>query len=269
MPVYWFAVSQVLRPDAPAAILIFVIIHGLVYPSSNGYNSYMDRDTGPVGGIEKPLLPQPQLLKLCNLMDIVSVLLGLLISRYFAIGLLLYILASRAYSSRRIRIKKYPFAGYLIVMLCQGALVFFLVYHGCHPNRTLAVPLGGVLAAALMIGGFYPLTQIYQHEADRLDGVRTISSVLGIRGTFVFTAVVYTIAMLVMALFLLLSLEIKEFLAYATIMLPVIVYFAWWASACWKNPARANFSGTMRMSLTAAICSNLGFIVVFLMHVWP
>ncbi len=228
----------------------------------------MDRDTGPVGGIANPLPPEPQLLKICNAMDFVSVILGFAVSVYFAFGLIIYIFFSRAYSSRQIRIKKYPFAGYFTVMLCQGALVFFLVYHGSHPAQTLSVPGGGILAAALLIGGFYPLTQIYQHEADSLDGVRTISSVLGIRGTFVLTAVVYTLAMSVLGGFLLLSLEIKEFALYATFMLPVVVYFAWWAVQCWKNPAKADFSHTMRMSVVAAACSNLGFIVVFLMHVW-
>ncbi len=268
MPVYWFAMSQVVHPDAVRGILIFFILHLLVYPASNGYNSYMDRDTGPVGAIQKPLLPEPQLLKVCNTMDIISLGLGLAVSGWFAAGLLVYILASRAYSSRSIRLKKYPFAGYLLVLICQGALVFFLVYHGAHPRLTLQVPPGGMLAAALLIGGFYPLTQIYQHEADRLDGVRTISAVMGIRGTFVFTAIVYTLAMSALAIFLFLSLEIKEFVCYATFMAPVVVYFVWWWAVCWKNPAKADFSGTMRMSVIAATCSNLGFIVAFLMHVW-
>jgi len=267
MPVYWFALSQVVHPDPLRAILIFFILHGLVYPASNGYNSFMDRDTGPVGGLANPPAPQAQLLKICNRMDIASVVLGLTVSFYFAFGLSVYILASRAYSSRTIRLKKHPFAGYLIVMLCQGSLVFLLVYHGSHPRLTMAVPPGGILAAGLLIGGFYPLTQIYQHEADRLDGVKTISAVLGIRGTFIFTAAVYAVAMTVLATFLLLSLEIKEFAVYATLMLPVLVYFIWWAVRCWKDPLMADFSRTMRMSVLAAGCSNLGFIVAFLMHV--
>jgi hypothetical protein len=29
---------------------VFVILHLLLYPASNGFNSYHDRDTGPVGG---------------------------------------------------------------------------------------------------------------------------------------------------------------------------------------------------------------------------
>jgi 1,4-dihydroxy-2-naphthoate octaprenyltransferase len=38
----------------------------------------------------------------------------------------------------------------------------------------------GMIAASLLIGGFYPLTQIYQHRQDKEDGVRTLSMLLGL-----------------------------------------------------------------------------------------
>src|ERR1700684_1733623 len=55
MPVYWFALSQVVNPDIKRALLIFIILHILIYPSSNGFNSYMDRDEGSIGGLKSPL----------------------------------------------------------------------------------------------------------------------------------------------------------------------------------------------------------------------
>src|SRR4029077_18349443 len=61
MPVYWFALGQVGDKDRVRAFLIFIILHLLVYPASNGYNSYMDRDDSPIGGLEHPLQPTRQL----------------------------------------------------------------------------------------------------------------------------------------------------------------------------------------------------------------
>src|SRR6266498_1710845 len=95
----------------------------------------------------------------------------------------------------------YPIAGYLIVVIFQGAVTFFMVYHGASIHKTLQVPPAGILAAGLLIGGFYPLTQVYQHEADKKDGVITISAILGYRGTFIFTGIVYTLAMSLLAWF--------------------------------------------------------------------
>jgi 1,4-dihydroxy-2-naphthoate octaprenyltransferase len=268
MPVYWFALSQVVDRDWGHALLIFLILHGLVYPASNGYNSYMDRDTTPIGGLEHPLQPTRQLFRVTVIMDLVALALGCFIGLYFVAGLAVYILASRAYSFRGIRLKKYPFIGWLTVISCQGALVFFLVFQGSHKAGASADTWSvapAMLASSLLLGGFYPLTQIYQHEADRLDGVRTLSLVLGYRGSFIFTGLIYGVAFFVLAYYFFLTLQIKEFYVLATCMLPVVVYFLLWAVKVWRDPAAASFANTMRMNLIASVCTNAGFIAVLAM----
>jgi 1,4-dihydroxy-2-naphthoate octaprenyltransferase len=266
MPVYWFALSQVVRPNAGRALLIFIILHMLIYPSSNGFNSYMDRDEGSIGGLKSPLQPTRQLIYVSLMMDGLALILGFFVSIYFVLAALIYILASRAYSARSVRLKKYPVAGFLTVVICQGALVFFMVYHGSHALLSPHVPALGMISASFLIGGFYPLTQIYQHEADARDGVRTISAQLGLRGTFIFCGIAYGIAFITLAFFFLSSLEIKEFLVFTTSMLPVLVYFIVWATQVWQNPSRADYRHTMRMNSVASICTSIGFILVFLMQ---
>ena len=267
MPVYWFALSQVVDRSWGRALLIFIILHVLVYPASNGYNSYMDRDEGPIGGLAHPLQPTRQLFWVTLFMDLLAVALGFIIGVWFVAGLVVYILASRAYSYRGIRLKKRPFIGWLTVISCQGALVFFMVYQGSHPaaagDASLQAPVEAMIACSLLLGGFYPLTQIYQHDADRRDGVRTLSMVLGYRGSFIFTGLIYGIAFLILGHYLWSTyLRPKEFLVLATCMLPVIVYFLMWAFKVWRDPAQANHSNTMRMNLLASVCTNAGFVAV-------
>jgi 1,4-dihydroxy-2-naphthoate octaprenyltransferase len=266
MPVYWFALSQVVRPNAGRALLIFIILHILIYPSSNGFNSYMDRDEGSIGGVKSPLQPTRQLIYVSLVMDGLALILGFFVSIYFVLAAFIYILASRAYSARSVRLKKYPIIGFLTVVICQGALVFFMVYHGSHSLLSLHVPTLGMICASLLLGGFYPLTQIYQHEADARDDVRTISAQLGLRGTFIFCGIVYGIAFITLAFFFLISLEIKEFLVFTTCMLPVLVYFIVWAAQVWQNPSKADYRHTMRMNSVASLCSSVGFILVFMMR---
>lgn len=268
MPVFWFALSQTVERDWGRAVLIFFILHGLVYPASNGYNSYMDRDTTPIGGLANPQAPTRQLFWVTLAMDVAALVLGCFIGSGFTVGLAAYILASRAYSYRGIRLKKYPVTGWLTVSCCQGALIFWLVYQGSHrpgAEADLRSVAPAMLAASLLLGGFYPLTQIYQHAADRQDGVRTLSMVLGYRGSFIFTGLVYAAAFLVLAWYFLFTLQIKEFYVLATCMLPVIVYFLIWAIKVWRDPAAANFANSMRMNLLASICTNAGFIAVLVM----
>jgi len=262
LPVYLFSLSRVAYTNWWHALLIFAILHLLVYPASNGYNSYMDRDQTSIGGIKNPMPPTLELYIVTLIMDAVAVILSFFISWPFALGILLYILASRAYSYRGIRLKKYPFAGYLTVVIFQGAVTYWLVYHGCHEPVTLQVPGSGMLAASLLIGGFYPLTQVYQHEADAKDGVKSISRRLGYRGTFVFTAIVYTMALMVLAYHFFYELDGDKFIVLATCMLPVLVYFFIWARKVWKNVSAASFANTMRMNLLASVCTNTGFLIL-------
>ncbi|MBX3254169.1 MAG: UbiA prenyltransferase family protein [Chitinophagaceae bacterium] len=266
MPVYWFALSQVAYINFTHTIIIFFILHLLIYPASNGYNSYMDRDTGSIGGVKHPMQPTLQLLYVTIAMDVISILAGFMISVYFAGGLLAYVLVSKAYSYRKIRLKKHPFAGYLAVVVFQGAVTFWLVYHGCSVNKTLNVPIVPMVVASLLIGGFYPLTQIYQHQEDRKDGVTTISYKLGYRGTFLYCGLIYGMAFMLLAYYFFYTLQQTAFYIFSTGMLPVLIYFLIWAKKVWHNNKAADYEHTMRMNTIASVCTNIVFIVIFLIN---
>jgi 1,4-dihydroxy-2-naphthoate octaprenyltransferase len=261
-PLYFFALSQVPEINWYKAALVFVILHLLIYPASNGYNSYMDRDTGSIGGLEKPPPPSKELYYLSIVMDLTAILLSFLITPLFVVLALLYIGASKAYSYRGIRLKKYPVIGYLTVIIFQGALTFAGVYYGSHVNHPLWVPWQGMVICALLIGGFYPLTQIYQHQQDMDDGVATISYKLGYTGTFMFCAIVYALAFVFMAQFFIMQQQGNQFLLVSIFFVPVIVYFIGWFLQVRKDNRSANFKNTMRMTWLAAICTNMAFIIL-------
>jgi 1,4-dihydroxy-2-naphthoate octaprenyltransferase len=261
-PLYFFALSQVPEINWVNAGLIFFILHFLIYPASNGYNSYMDRDTDSIGGLEKPPPPSRELYRVTILLDITAILLCLLISPLFAAFAMIYIGASKAYSYRGIRLKKYPVIGYLTVIIFQGALTFALVYYGSHARHSFDIPWQGMMVCALLIGGFYPLTQIYQHQQDLADGVETISYKLGYRGTFVFCALVYALAFIFMAQLFIVHRQVKQFLVVSILFLPVIVYFIRWYLEVRKDETAANFQNTMKMTWLAAACTNLAFIIL-------
>jgi 1,4-dihydroxy-2-naphthoate polyprenyltransferase len=266
MPVYLFALTQTADINWTNALLAFVVLHLLVYPASNGYNSYMDRDETPIGGVQHPLQPTRQLFYITILMDITALAAAGFISLYFAFGLLLYILASRAYSYRGIRLKKYPILGFLTVVVFQGACTFWLVYHGSSPTLPIHFPISGMLTASLLIGGVYPLTQIYQHQADKADGVHTLSYLLGYKGTFIFSAVMYGLAMLLLGYTFISAMRVVQLTVLVLFFLPIFIYFLWWASKVWKDDGAADFKHTMRMNGLASIFTNLGFLTVLILQ---
>ncbi len=266
MPLYWFALSQVTAVDSRDAVLAFIILHLLVYPSSNGYNSYMDRDVSSIGGVKDPQQPTRQLYHFTLMMDALALLLSLVVSIYFFVGILLFILASRAYSYRGIRLKQYPFMGYLTVIIFQGALIFFIVKHGCSQEKSLWINGAALLGSSLLIGAFYPLTQIYQHEQDAADGVESISARLGYRGTFIFSASVFAMSMVCLAWYFGNNLELDRFFLIQIFMLPALVYFFWWMKKVFDEPSAANFKNTMTMNLIGSICTNAAFISILIIE---
>lgn len=263
-PIYFFALAQVPQINWFNAVLIFLIIHFLIYPASNGYNSYMDRDTESIGGLEKPPPPSRQLYLVSIVLDSLGILLSLIIGPIFTLVMLFYIGASKAYSYRGIRLKKYPYLGYFIVILFQGAVTFWLVYYGSNVEQDILVPWQGMLICSLLVGGFYPLTQIYQHKQDLDDGVNTISYKLGYIGTFIFCAIVYILAWIFMAQFFISNKHGNQLLVIGIFFIPVIVYFTRWFVLVYKNNKEANFKNTMKMNWLAATCTNISFLILLI-----
>lgn len=266
MPIYWFALSFVEHIYWPRAILIFFLIHVLLYPSSNGYNSYMDRDTTSIGGIKNPMQPTKQLFVATVVMDVIAGCISFFISKWFAVAFITYIICSRLYSYRGIRLKRFAILGYLTVIINQGAVTFFMVYHGADINLNTVIPWQGLIAAACLIGGFYPITQVYQHKADEADNVETISRKLGIRGTFIFCAILYLIAFSILFFYFNQNNQLKYFIILQIFFLPVLVYFLQWVIKVWSDTTKANFENTMKMNWLASTCTNLAFITLLILQ---
>lgn len=262
MPVYFFAISQTQNPPLSVIILIFFILHIFIYPASNGYNSFMDKDEGSIGGLKNPPMATKNLFYASIVFDAIGLTLSLYIDFIFFIGILTYMLVSRAYSWKGIRLKKYPIVGFLSVIIFQGFFMFLLVNTFSTATRVdflfTKTQIINALAASCMLGGVYPLTQIYQHEQDKKSGDITISILLGIKGTFIFSVAMFLLA----GLFLFLSLPSFKFLIFQIFLLPVVFVFAIWMYKCFQNPNEATFENMMRMNIVSAFCMNICFIVL-------
>jgi len=264
LPVFLFALSQSPFVNWKNAVFVFLILHLLVYPSSNGYNSYMDKDETPIGGLKKPLLPTKELFYTTVIMDIAAIVFSTLINGLFALGILLYILASRAYSYRRIRLKRYPVIGFLTVFIFQGALIFFSTYRAVYSKQNLHVPVLPCIISSFLIGALYPLTQIYQHLEDKQDGVISISYLLGKKGTFIFSMLLFLSATFLLYLRFKQVGELNHFYWYLLIMMPVVLFFLYWMMKVWRNEKAANFRNSLWMNVLSTVCTTIFFITLIL-----
>jgi len=243
----------------------FIALHLFIYPSSNAYNSYQDSDEGSIGLIKTPLKTSKNLFYITILFDFIGLLL-LFLSVYWKGFLLfaLYILASRLYSWRGLRLKQYPILGFLTVFVFQGAVIYLaLLLSFGHGITEYEVKMA--ITSSFLFGGAYPLTQIYQHESDKKDGVKTISMTLGINGTFIFSGALFLIGFIG----LIYCNNFKQFSTnwyYSLVyVLPVLIYFIYWQVLCMKDKSAANFKNTMKAIVLSAICMNLMMITLLLL----
>lgn len=269
MPVYFFALGISPNFTETRMLWSFIIIHLFLYPASNGFNSYFDKDEGSIGGLKNPPPVNKGLYYLSLLFDFVAIILGLIkVSALFAAMLFIYGIISKAYSHPSIRLKKYPIGGWLTVGIFQGFFTFLMCYAGINGfefesliNARVLIP---ALLSTLLLLGTYPMTQIYQHEEDAKRGDRTLSLILGIRGTFLFVLIIFTVAT---------ACYLWYFYSYYTMhygfqflfwLSPVVIFFLIWFVLVFKNPLKANFSYTMWLNFLSALFMNGFFIWFFL-----
>lgn len=268
LPVYIFALGVSPNIGADRIILTFVILHFFIYPASNAYNSYFDKDEGSIGLIKTPPPVTIGLYYTSLIFDFIGIALAWLISMEFALLVFIYGLASKAYSHPGVRLKKYPWLGWLVAGFFQGVFTFYMAYVGINDfgweiALKWKVILPGLLTSAFLWGS-YPMTQIYQHKEDSKRGDNTLSIVLGIKGTFLFTLVTFLLATLGFEYYFLNYHQEKMGIAFLLIMAPTVIYFLIWFALVHRNEKYANFGWTMGLNLISAICLNAFFIYFFL-----
>ena len=268
MPVFLFALSQANTINWQTTILAFVILHLFIFPSSNGYNSYQDRDETSIGGLKYPPKVSENLFYATLLLDIMGVLCALFVSAYFSLFVLIFVLMSRAYSYRNVRLKKYPVIGFLTVFIFQGAFVYLMASSAITDfSIDTFFTLNNIICmsvASFFIGSIYPLTQIYQHEADKKDGVISISYKLGYIGTFIFSALLFTTATIFLFYFFHLKHQHIALVLFSLIMIPVVIKLSLWFNKVRRDTVHADFENTMIMNLLTSTCMNLYFLLLIL-----
>jgi len=266
LPVFLFALSQSGQINWVNTILAFLILHVLIFPSSNGYNSFQDRDESSIGGLKYPPKVTSNLYYSTLLMDVLALLVGLFISVYFSLMVFVFIVMSRAYSYRQIRLKKYPVIGFLTVFVFQGAFVYLMASTAISGLNWIGLfSENSILCmgiSSLFIGSIYPLTQIYQHQADKNDGVISISYKLGYTGTFIFSGLLFSVAVLLLFYYFSMKKQSIALIIFLLMMLPVIYKLSIWFAKVRKDTIHASFENTMDMNMLTSSIMNLYFLLL-------
>ncbi|GAB3910174.1 hypothetical protein GCM10028803_49480 [Larkinella knui] len=271
LPVFLFALSQSteLRQgtlDWGRVVAIWAVIHLLLYPASNAYNSYFDKDEGSIGILETPPPVDKTLYTVAWALDLLALVIGVWIGWPFVGYLLIYGLISKAYSHPIIRLKKYPIASWLVIGLFQGGFTYLMTLQAIDdlPIMELTNPrlLLGALLCTLNLLAIYPITQVYQHEEDGRRGDLTMSRLLGIRGTFLNTVIWFALSL--GGFYWYFGGE-PVFWLLPVCLLPGVVYFVFWTIRVFGDSRQADFRSAMTMTLLSGTGLNIFFVLLLIL----
>jgi len=172
--------------------------HVFLYGGLTAYNSYYDRDEGPIGGLRFPPPVSEALLGFSLAVQVAGLILALFVGFTFTILYFIVMVLSVAYSHPRWRWKARPILSLFVVAFGQGAIGFVggWLCGKSPPMRWLGSPdaMLGTAVATLITVGFFPLTQIYQTEEDKARGDRTFAVAFGAKASFRFAVVCLMLA---------------------------------------------------------------------------
>ena len=252
-------------------LLAYLVIHGPLYGGMNAFNSYYDRDEGPIGSLAEPPPIDHTVLWIALACKALALLIGTWLDVRFGLLVALALGFSLGYSHPRWRWKEQPVLAALSVFAFQGVLGVLWGYTAATWLPGEALPLAsiwppgwaaasGVLGAAAWTLGFYPLTGVYQIPLDGPRGVRTLAVALGVAGCFLFAALVAPLGGLGVWLTML---SRGAYLAMAVSALYMVgaAWYVWrWYGVLGTATPRENQRTLMRLSYA----NGLVFTLVFL-----
>jgi 1,4-dihydroxy-2-naphthoate octaprenyltransferase len=256
----------------PHLLLAYLIVHIPLYGGMNAFNSYYDKDEGPIGALLDPPPVNYTVLYVALLCKALALVGGLLLDVRFGLLVAAGIVLSALYSHPFARWKERPLLAALCIFVGQGILGVLWGWTAATWSGGATAPIwppGGlnllaVLSAAAWTLGFYPLTGVYQIENDRRNNIHTLAVALGVGGVFLFAAIVASLGGLGVwiALF-----ERGAYLAMAisgTYLVGATIYTWRWYRRFSKLTTRENQRMLMRLAYANGALFSLLFLALIL-----
>lgn len=180
----------------------FLNVHVLLFGGATAYNSFWDKDEGPIGGLKSP----PKMTKWMWIVSLAIQFIGL--AWAYTIGInysLIYLLSLVLfwlYSTPLARWKGKPLLSLVAIGISTGTNSFLLGYLAGGDNRITFSEDAIAFGVACIILSLYPASQIYQVEEDRKRGDVTFAMKYGLKTVRIFYSIMFLIGASTLSFFL-------------------------------------------------------------------
>jgi 4-hydroxybenzoate polyprenyltransferase len=185
----------------------WLALHVFLYGGTTAFNSYYDRDEGPIGGMRHPPPVDRGLLWWSLAVQAAGLPLAWFVGAPFTVAWLTLFLVAGAYSHPLTRWKADPARALAAVALGQGGVGFLAGWWatagaelGALGDVIRPTVLVGAATSASLLTGLYVVSQAYQTAEDRRRGDRTLPVIWGPRRALRRAAAVSALGAAAMAL---------------------------------------------------------------------
>jgi 1,4-dihydroxy-2-naphthoate octaprenyltransferase len=244
-------------------ISAFIAFHIFLYGGSNAYNSYYDKDEGPIGGLKNPPKVTDSLLYFSLACKFFGFGISWFINFPFFITYLAFFILSIIYSHPATRWKANPYLGILTIGIGQGGIAYLAGWFSCTTViNSIPILISGMLTTIFMSMGIYPLTQLYQVEEDKKRNDMTFAVYWGIIGTFKFS--VLSVFLSSISILIVLYLR-KSYFDLSLISIFYIIFLSQillWAKKYQAEDILENYSKIMKLNYS----NGFGFMIYITLH---
>ena len=181
-------------------VVQFINIHLLLFGGATAYNSYWDKDKGPVGGLEHPP-PMHQWMWIASLvLQCIGLLIAMQAGWTFTLIYSMSVLCFWLYSSPHFRWKAHPLRSLIAIGISTGTNSLLLGYLAAGSHNLLPMVWIAAAGVAFIILSLYPASQIFQIDEDQSRGYQTFAIEYGTEGVIRFFRINFAVGLLLTGL---------------------------------------------------------------------
>ena len=180
-------------------LLQYFSVHVLLFGGVTAYNSYWDKDVGPIGGLKNPPKMKRWMLVASWVLQIIGLGLAVVSGLWMFLVYILSIVLFWLYSGPHTRWKEKPFLALFTMSLSTAFLAVLMGYFSGGGKSISFSLLIACIGCVLFVFAMYPFSQAYQLQDDKNKSYNTFCVKYGHKGIFMTFISAFPIAILVLS----------------------------------------------------------------------
>ena len=249
-------------PDYSTFLWQFLNVHILLFGGATAFNSYWDKDEGPIGGLRNPPKMKKWMRDASLLMQLAGLIWALMVGWVFAMVYLISMILFWLYSTPLARWKGDPHLSLIAIGLSTGTSSVLLgaLAAGSELSITILIAAIGV---TMLILSLYPVSQIFQIEEDHKRGDRTFAIRYGRKGVIRFFIGIFMPGGVLISLALM---NLYFMIGILFLVLSLISWFVLWHLITKLTEEKSDYSRVMFLKFIASLSYVLFLITILVLR---